>query len=98
MTFAALALTAAFATSNPPHVTRYRRKARTPARSIRADLTTRLALRRELLHDFLVETRTETAAFVDARLVHVAGVDVGPATVDVDFLGSPIVAAGVRTV
>ena len=99
MMFAALALAAAVTASKPPPFPRYKRKVRTSARWVHADSMTRLALRRELLHDFLVETRTETAAFVDARIVHVAGsIDVGPATVDVDFIGSPIVRARVRNV
>jgi len=53
-------------------------------------------MRHELLHDFLVETRSEKPAFVDARIIDAgSGLHLGPTTVDVDFLGAPIVRARV---
>jgi len=55
-----------------------------------------LAMRHELLHDFLVETRSEKPAFVDERIIDAgAGLHFGPTSVDVDFLGAPIVRAHV---
>jgi len=56
----------------------------------------KLALRHELLHDFLVETQSERPAFVDVRVVDAGeGLRIGPTMVDVDFLGAPIVRARV---
>ena len=56
-----------------------------------------LALRHAMLHDFLVEVGTEAPAFNDARVVTTPfGISVGPASADVDFLGSPIIRARVR--
>jgi len=54
----------------------------------------KLAMRHELLHDFLVETRSERPAFVDARTVDAGlGLRIGPTSVDIDFLGAPVVRA-----
>jgi len=56
-----------------------------------------LALRGEMLHDFLVRAGTQSPAFTESRTIDAAdGVRIGPASVDVDFLGSPIVRATVR--
>lgn len=59
----------------------------------------RLALlqrRAALLHDFLVETRTETPQFRDARPYRLdVGVTIGPVVVTRDFVGSPIIRARV---
>jgi len=56
----------------------------------------KLGLRHELLRDFLVEARSERPAFVDARTVAAdGGLRIGPTSVDVDFLGAPIVRARV---
>lgn len=56
----------------------------------------KLALRHELLQDFLVETRSERPAFVDLRTVDAGGgLRIGPTSVDLDFLGAPIVRARV---
>jgi hypothetical protein len=57
---------------------------------------TLLALRREMLHDFLVETGTQAPAFTDARVHDAGGLAIGPTLVVVDFLGSPVVRARVR--
>ena len=55
-----------------------------------------LAIRHELLHDFLVETSSERPSFADARIVDAgSGLRIGPSSVDVDFLGAPIVRAHV---
>lgn len=60
-------------------------------------LTMLLALRAALLHDFLVRAGTESPAFLDARIVSdPSGVRIGPTSIDVDFLGAPIVRAVVR--
>jgi hypothetical protein len=85
----------------PPVHHRHTRKhavsARAPDRTVRAARVALLALRREMLHDFLVEAGTEHPAFFDARVTHVAaGIDIGPTTVSIDFLGAPIVRARVR--
>jgi hypothetical protein len=56
-----------------------------------------LALRHALLHGFLVEVGTEAPAFADRRVISLPiGVSIGPATADIDFLGSPIIRARVR--
>lgn len=55
-----------------------------------------LGLRHELLRDFLVETHSERPAFVDVHGVDAgAGLRIGPTSIDVDFLGAPIVRARV---
>ena len=56
------------------------------------------AVRHAMLHDFLVETGTESPAFVDRHVAEIAGVRIGPTSVDTDFLGSPIVRATVVNV
>ena len=49
-----------------------------------------------MLHDFLVESGSERPGFVDARVVDAgAGLRIGPSSVDVDFLGAPVVRARV---
>ena len=81
---------------NPPPRSRKRTRhapVRTIARRAAPDATL-LALRSALLHDFLVRAGTESPAFRDARIVSDAsGLRIGPTTIDVDFLGSPIVRA-----
>ena len=55
-----------------------------------------LAMRHELLRDFLVESGSEQPAFTDTRVLDLGkGIRIGPASVDTDFLGSPIVRARV---
>ena len=55
-----------------------------------------LAMRHELLRDFLVESGSEQPAFTDTRVLDPGeGIRIGPASVDTDFLGSPIVRARV---
>jgi hypothetical protein len=72
-------------------------RTRSIARSARAARFTLLALRREMLHDFLVETGTEAPAFTDAQIVDAGdGIWIGPAIVTVDFIGTPIIRARVR--
>jgi hypothetical protein len=101
----ALAAAFALATASPSpmpaysaHVRRKRhavrkRKVMAPRSSLEID---RLALRHALLHDFLVEAGSERPAFVDSRVVDGgAGLRIGPASVDIDFLGAPIVRARV---
>ncbi len=65
------------------------------ALSQRGELFAILAARHAMLHDFLVETATETPAFVDRRVVDAGGVRIGPTSVDIDFLGDPVVRATV---
>ena len=87
----------------PSEARRARRKRRVPkaplrtksrASTRRLSLTIEdLALRHALLHDFLVETGSERPAFVDSRVVDAGALRIGPTTVDVDFLGAPIVRA-----
>jgi hypothetical protein len=56
----------------------------------------KLGLRHELLHDFLVETHSERPAFIDTHAVDAGGgLRIGPTSVDVDFLGAPVVRARV---
>jgi hypothetical protein len=56
-----------------------------------------LALRAELLHDFLVRAGTESPSFEDARIISdPSGIRIGPTSIDADFLGAPIVRAVVR--
>ncbi|HET9342539.1 MAG TPA: hypothetical protein VFO25_06470 [Candidatus Eremiobacteraceae bacterium] len=56
----------------------------------------KLGLRHDLLRDFLVETKSERPAFIDRHLVDAGqGLRIGPTSVDVDFLGAPIVRARV---
>jgi hypothetical protein len=70
---------------------------RTSARFARVPRLTLLALRREMLHDFLVETGTEAPAFTDLRIVDAGnGIRIGPAIVTIDFIGNPIIRARVR--
>lgn len=69
---------------------------KTSAVTAAAQRTALLALRREMLHDFLVETGTEAPAFRDARIVKAGGLRIGPTIVSLDFLGAPIVRARVR--
>jgi len=98
--FAGLALSLALATPAPlPHRRRVRAVQKTAAQAklLRAEQTALLALRQEMLHDFLVRVGTEAPAFQDLRVQAVdGGVTVGPTAVDIDFLGSPIVRARVR--
>jgi hypothetical protein len=93
---AALALTSP---SPHPFEKHRRRSTRTRVRAIGGRMTwnqLELAVRHELLHDFLVETRSERPAFVDERIVDAGGgLHIGPTTVDIDFLGAPIVRANV---
>jgi len=81
---------------NPP-ARHKKRTSHAPARKIARRATPQtalLALRSALLHDFLVRAGTEAPAFRDARVVlDRSGMRIGPTTVDVDFLGSPIVRA-----
>jgi len=72
-----------------------RTRSQTVAGRVTRDLL-KLGLRHELLRDFLVETRTERPAFIDARAVDAGGgLRIGPTSVDVDFLGAPVVRARV---
>ena len=93
-----IAAMSALALTNPsshPFEKHRRRSTRTRVHATAGRVTWNLlalGMRHELLHDFLVETRSERPAFVDARTVDAGeGLHLGPTTVDVDFLGSPIV-------
>jgi len=56
-----------------------------------------LERRQAMLFAFLAKSHTETPLFADASAVDVGGgVLVGPTTVTLDFLGSPIIRATVR--
>ena len=94
---AALATAAIAAPPVPRHKRRRHTVTATATRVLRSNAIALLALRHEMLRDFLVETHTEAAAFTDARVID-AGPDlrIGPTTVDVDFLGAPIVRARVH--
>src|SRR5215472_13579122 len=97
----AAAMAALALTGPSPHAFEKRRRrstrTRTHASSGRVTWNVlELALRHELLHDFLVETRSEKPAFVDERIIAAgAGLHFSPTSVDVDFLGAPIVRAHV---
>jgi hypothetical protein len=95
----AAAIVASPAPSFSPFPYYRKRKARTAARAPIARRTEwslfSSSVRHALLRDFLIETRSQTPAFVDARIQTRGGVLVGPTTVDVDFLGCPIVRARV---
>ena len=97
----ALALASSLAVASPaPWHRKARHRTFGPLPSARAGRLTRdalLALRAEMLHDFLVRTGTEKPAFYDAHIVVVAGkLRIGPSAVTIDFLGAPIVRARVR--
>ena len=56
-----------------------------------------LERREAVLFDFLARAHTETPLFVDPHVAAAgAGISIGPTTVTLDFLGSPIVRATVR--
>jgi len=92
-----VALASAFALALSPSPHPRKRAPRAPVRKTArraAPDAMLLAVRSALLHDFLVRAGTESAAFADARVVlDRSGMRIGPTTVDVDFLGSPIVRA-----
>src|SRR4029077_1828369 len=92
-----LAVALAVALSTPAKHKRHAARSNLSAAKTRsARSTLELALRHELLHDFLVETGSEQPAFFDARTVDAGGgLRVGPTSVSVDFLGAPIVRARV---
>jgi len=53
-----------------------------------------LARREAMLHDFLVEIGTERPAWQDPQVYQVAnGISIGPASVDIDFVGNPVIRA-----
>ena len=86
-----------------PHAAYHRKHARphpktkTAKRLLANDRLTLLALRREMLRDFLIETGTESPAFTDSHVDALEqGISVGPTAVTIDFLQSPIVRATVR--
>jgi hypothetical protein len=105
LVLAAILASAAVAPSGspaPPAPIVHKRKRHAPVKKLSAAAAARqeeivlLALRRELLHDFLVEARTERPAFEDERMTKTSsGLSIGPTSADVDFLGSPIVRARV---
>ena len=67
------------------------------ARAAREERLVILALRHALLHDFLVETVTETCVLRDSTIVAAGNaMSIGPTIVDVDFIGNPIVRTRVR--
>ena len=56
-----------------------------------------LERREAMLFDFLTKAHTETPLFVDPHVVDArSGIHIGPTTVTLDFLGSPIVRVTVR--
>jgi hypothetical protein len=94
----AVLLAAHLAASPPPaHFKKKRRPTTKRSLSTRADRELQIALlarRHAMLHDFLVEIGTEKPALRDPRVVEFpGGIRVGPSSVDIDFLGSPIVRA-----
>ena len=92
----AFAAAVAIAASPPPRKHRARKTSRSAASARTTTATLALALRRELLHDFLVQAGTQRPAFVDAHIADAGfGLRIGPTSVDVDFIGSPIVRAHV---
>jgi len=96
MLMVAFAAALAVAASPPPRKHRTRKTSRPAASGRPTAATLALALRHELLHDFLVEAGTQRPAFVDARIADAGfGLRIGPTSVDVDFIGSPIVRARV---
>lgn len=105
MIFLASLLAGAWIAASPatPVPLRHRRRVHAVARKRannrfpRDSRLTLLALRRELLHDFLVETGTEKPAFTDARIVDVGdSITIGPTIITIDFVGNPIIRARVR--
>lgn len=93
---AALALTV----PSPRPLSKHRRHStRTRSQTVAGRVTwdlLKLGLRHELLRDFLVETRSERPAFIDTHAVDAGGgLRIGPTSVDVDFLGAPVVRAHV---
>src|SRR5690348_4462981 len=96
---AAAAVLALTAPSHRPFDKRRRHSTRTHSVAAGGRMTwnlLKLAMRHELLRDFLVEARSERPAFVDARTGDVGQVlRVGPTSGDVDFLGAPIARARV---
>lgn len=93
---AAMALTAS---SPGPFEKRRRHSTRSRSAAVGGRVTwdlLKLAMRHELLHDFLVEAESERPQFADAHTVDAGhGLRIGPTSVDVDFLGAPIVRARV---
>jgi len=97
MIFMAAALAAwSLTASPPPHPKRH---ARRHTHAAKRSLTTRalrrrqlvlLAMRRQAIDDLLVEIGTEAPVLRDARVIDIAGVRIGPTSIDDDFLGSPI--------
>lgn len=77
-----------------PSLTQERILRRRVARLARLALLER---RKALLQEFVVRAATETPAFRDDRVTEVGpGIIVGPATVTIDFLGSPVIRVRVR--
>ncbi len=74
-----------------------KKRSRSPKHAVsqRGELFAILAARHAMLHDFLVETATETPAFVDRHVFDAGGVRIGPTSVDIDFLGDAVVRATV---
>jgi len=97
-----IAAAAAVALTSPslrPFEKHRRHSTRTRSRSDAGRVTwdlLKLGLRHELLRDFLVETQSERPAFMDTHAVDAGGgLRIGPTSVDVDFLGAPVVRARV---
>ncbi len=96
-----IAAAAALAVALNPPVRALKRKQHTAVRKVVRKKTSEspmlLALRSALLHDFLVRAGTESPSFQDARIISdPSGIRIGPTSIDVDFLGAPIVRAVVR--
>ncbi|HEY7993052.1 MAG: hypothetical protein ACHQY2_06410 [Candidatus Eremiobacterales bacterium] len=93
---AALALTGP---SSRPFEKHRRHSTRTRSRTVAGRVTwnlLELGLRHEMLRDFLVESHSERPAFVDTHAVDAGGgLRIGPTSIDVDFLGAPVIRARV---
>lgn len=67
-------------------------KAKAAMKVLRERRQAMLALRAQILHRYLIEVATERPVFQDGRSIDAGhSLGIGPTSVDVDFLGSPIV-------